>query len=213
MSFRALYNQNVVYFFWFSLFLFVGGILLDNLEFGHEFLYFNDLKRPFFNYFFEGFTLIGEAYTYFLVFLFLWLYKRRYAVLMPITGGLVSLVVWIAKKSFAQFRPAEYFDEQAWMKQIDLVPGLVLNTGDTTMPSGHTLSAFALLTLLAFIIEKNKAVWNTVLFAVALLVGISRVYLVQHFLKDIYTGAIFGVLLATFVYLAFEYKLNAPQKK
>lgn len=212
MSFRVLYNQNVVYFFWFSLFLFVGGVLLDQLEFGHEFLFFNSIKTPFFYYFFQGFTLIGEAYTYFLVFALLYLYKRNYAWLMPITGGLVSLVVWIAKKSFAQFRPSEYFDEQNWMKQIDLVPGLVLNSGDTTMPSGHTLSAFALLTLVAFMVEKNKAIWNTVLFTIALLVGISRVYLVQHFLKDIYTGAIFGVLLATFVYLAFVSKMNSPQK-
>ena len=208
-----LYNQNVVYFFWFSLFLFAGGILLDQLEFGHEFLYFNCIKRPFFNYFFEGFTLVGEAYSYFLVFVLLYVYNRRYALLMPITGALVSLVVWISKKSFAQFRPSEYFDEQVWMRQIELVPGLTLNGGDTTMPSGHTLSAFALLTVVAFIVKNNKAFWNTVFFATAFLVGISRVYLVQHFLKDIYTGALFGVLLATFVYLAFEYKLNAPQKK
>ena len=34
------------------------------------------------------------------------------------------------------------------------------------------------------------------LFTIALIVGISRVYLVQHFLKDVYLGAIMGVLIA-----------------
>ena len=211
MTFKELYNNNIAYFFWFTLFLFVGGLLLDYIPFGSEFLFFNPIKVTFFNYFFRFCTLLGEAYLYVIIFFYLFFKNKQYAILMPITGGLVSLIVWITKKTFCQFRPYEYMDEYDWMKKIELVPDVFMNSGDTTMPSGHTLSAFALFTILAFIIKNNKVFWNTILFFFALMVGISRVYLVQHFLKDIYTGALFGVLLATFVYLCFDNYLLKPK--
>jgi len=205
LNFKYLYNSNIVYFFWFSLFLFIGGFLLYKIPFGSEFLFFNPIKYDFFNYFFRFFTLLGEAYIFIIIFFYLLFKKSPYTYLIPIIGGLVSLLVWITKKTFVQFRPLEYIDEYDWMNQIKLVPNVYMNSGDTTMPSGHTLSAFAIFTILAFIIKNNKAFWNTLLFFCALFVGISRVYLVQHFLKDIYTGAFFGVLLATFVYLCFDF--------
>jgi membrane-associated phospholipid phosphatase len=45
----------------------------------------------------------------------------------------------------------------------------------------------------------------------AIVVGTSRIYLVQHFLKDVYLGAVFGVLIAMSVYVyqsRFPYNPN-----
>ena len=50
--------------------------------------------------------------------------------------------------------------------------------------------------------------WSAVVLA-ALLVGISRIYLVQHFLKDIYLGSILGVLAALLMYF-LQYRMDAP---
>ncbi|HRF40255.1 MAG TPA: phosphatase PAP2 family protein, partial [Saprospiraceae bacterium] len=46
-----------------------------------------------------------------------------------------------------------------------------------------------------------KRGWPLLLFAVALTVGVSRMYLVQHFWKDVYFGALIGVVLAWGVYV------------
>ena len=47
---------------------------------------------------------------------------------------------------------------------------------------------------------------SVIVLAVALLAGLSRIYLVQHFFQDVYAGAILGVLLALFWYMA-QYRL------
>jgi membrane-associated phospholipid phosphatase len=73
------------------------------------------------------------------------------------------------------------------------------NAGSNSFPSGHTLSAFALYGFLAFS-SKNKTVSTVLLLALAVLVAISRVYLLQHFLQDILMGSVLGVGLAIFWY-------------
>ena len=61
------------------------------------------------------------------------------------------------------------------------------------------MSAFAIFTLVALLI-KNKKGGALVLFILAIIVGLSRIYLVQHFLKDVYLGGIMGVLIAFLIF-------------
>jgi membrane-associated phospholipid phosphatase len=60
-----------------------------------------------------------------------------------------------------------------------------------SFPSGHTMTAFALALFLSILI-RNKF-WGVLLLILAILVAYSRVYLFQHFPKDVFAGSIFGV--------------------
>ena len=82
---------------------------------------------------------------------------------------------------------------------LNVIEGEPLFSGASSFPSGHTMSAFALFGLVALLLPQKKSVALVILF-LAVLVGISRVYLIHHFFIDIYAGSIIGALLALIIY-------------
>ena len=129
--------------------------------------------------------------------------------MVPLLGFSVSVISYLTKTYFGHDRPSLYFRKLGMLDEINLVEGIVLNGGTTSFPSGHTMSAFALYAFLAFCLPKKK--WlAALLFLIALLVGISRIYLVQHFLQDVYLGAILGVLIGMGWYWIQSRFLNRP---
>jgi len=171
---------------------------------GDMILLFAENRSAFKNTFFLYCTYIGEGYVYLLATIFLLFsgYSRSLAICL--NAVLVLLVSQALKIFFAHERPVRYFDDL--LEQPDLpnyVPNVDLLDGWTTsFPSGHTTSAFAFYSLLAFFIP-NK--WLKMLcLLLAALVGISRMYLVQHFLKDVTTGMLTGFLIALVVYWLHE---------
>lgn len=107
-------------------------------------------------------------------------------------GATVALVSYSLKSYFRHPRPSLYFDRNGMLDEIIKVGDVALHGGLSSFPSGHTMSGFALYAFVAFVIPKKK--WMGVfLFSVALLVGLSRIYLVQHFLQDAFLGGILGV--------------------
>ena len=83
--------------------------------------------------------------------------------------------------------------------QLGFIPGFEMNKVLTSFPSAHTMAAFALFSFLAFCFPRKPWLSLTCVIA-ALLVGVSRMYLVQHFFKDVYTGALLGVTLGAIAY-------------
>lgn len=75
-----------------------------------------------------------------------------------------------------------------------------------SFPSGHTTASFTFMTLLAIGLKKK---WIQVTAPVlGALIGISRVYLGQHYLNDIIAGAILGLLLTSMVLMFIESKFK-----
>lgn len=62
---------------------------------------------------------------------------------------------------------------------------------DPSMPSGHAMNAFAGAVLLAAVVPRAR--WP--LLALAVLIGLSRVYLGVHFPSDVIAGAILGAAI------------------
>ena len=91
----------------------------------------------------------------------------------------------------------ERFDE------LRLVEGVEVYIGATSFPSGHTMAGFALFGLLAFLLPKRYKGAALLFFLLALIVALSRVYLVQHFVKDIYLGAWLGLFIAILAWWLF----------
>ena len=73
-----------------------------------------------------------------------------------------------------------------------------LGHGGFAFPSVHATNAFAVVTLLSIF---TKQLWiRIVLFCIATLIAVSRVYIGVHYLTDILAGAMLGVIDAFIVY-------------
>lgn len=191
----------------FALFL-LGSIPFLLAEQGNLLIQLNKHRSAGADLFFRWFTKVGEGYGYLAVFLVLLVYKRRAAWGIPILGVAVSLVAWFGKTLFHHPRPYRYFEQQGLLAQLHLIPGEKIHKGLTSFPSGHTMAAFALFSFLAFCFPRKP--WLSITcFCIALLVGVSRMYLVQHFFEDVYLGAILGVGLGVLAY----YVLNRVEQK
>ncbi|MGE5479941.1 MAG: phosphatase PAP2 family protein [Chloroflexota bacterium] len=82
-----------------------------------------------------------------------------------------------------------------------------------SFPSGHSVTAFALFLFLS-VITKDKR-WGAVFFLVAYIVGLSRVYLAQHFYSDVLAGSVLGFVFSLVACAAFNpnadsAKMNKP---
>lgn len=150
--------------------------------------------------FFKYFTYLGDGLAFVAVVIGAFALKRplRVSLSFAACGLLVLTLVGVLKGMFFSEidRPWGYFEEGA----LRLIDGLEQHK-HRSFPSGHTTAAFALYGLLAFWINKR---WASVgLFAIAVLVGYSRMYLNQHFLVDVFVGSILGTLIAWGTYVLF----------
>jgi len=196
---KLTYVLNRYFFTCFFIYLIIGGLGLFALNHGDLLIYLSENRTPFGDFFFRNVTKLGEEWSYiFFVGLFIFI-RFRYALLIPITGLIVTIISFLTKSYFLQPRPSVYYKKLGTLADLNLVEGVRLVKGLTSFPSGHTMSAFALFTIIALLSNRNRGT-AILLFLLAVAVGLSRVYLVQHFLRDIYLGAILGVGIGVFLY-------------
>ncbi len=211
-QFLSLLRQNAAFFTLFSLFLLTGGTSLISFQQGDLLIYFSEHRSHLGDLFFKYGTKLGEEWAFITILIFFLFIRFRYALLIPLTGLIVTLVSFLSKNFFLHPRPSEYYKSLGTLQDIQLIEGVHLVKGLSSFPSGHTMAGFALFSLTAFLLKRKKGV-GIVLFLLALVVGISRIYLVQHFLKDVYLGAIMGVVIAMGVYaLQAKYPINKLSK-
>lgn len=177
------------------LFFNVGLLLAYYLPYGNEILYLNTLRREPFSSIFRFITRLGEAYAFFAFGIAALFWRYRYAVLIALAGLVTILAAYFVKESFGTDRPITYFRNQNMEDALVTVPGVILNAGQTSFPSGHTMAAFALYSLLALFVGQAHRRWGLALALLAALVGVSRVFLAQHFLADVLAGAALGLLV------------------
>ena len=84
-------------------------------------------------------------------------------------------------------RPRLFFEPGQYLYFVDQVS----LANNSSFPSGHTATAFAIATVFIIMIKNKK--WQLPILAAAVLVGYSRIYLAQHFLMDVLIGAIIGI--------------------
>ena len=205
---QTVLRENKWFFLPFGIFLLAGAILLAVINTGDVIFFFNAHRSYWGDLFFRYSTKMGEAAAYFLVLGILLFVRFRHVALVPLLGFCVGLLSFLSKEFFNHDRPYLYFRKMGVFDQINAVEGVVLNGGTNSFPSGHTMSAFALYTFLALCLPR-KGAGGLALFLLALLVALSRIYLVQHFFKDVYLGAILGVGVALAVYYLQD-KMDAP---
>ncbi len=203
MNFLRLLRTNWSFLLPYGLILFGLGVCQILYRQGIILLEINRYHSPEADVFLKYFTHVGDGLFCAGVGVALLFWSRFKGVLVlasyAISGILAQLI-----KNFGfpkEPRPAEYF--AGMMNSLHTVSGVELGHWNS-FPSGHTTSAFALFALIAVWV---KTPWLKFLcLVVAILVGFSRMYLLQHFLVDVYVGSILGTLTAWGLILKFDSK-------
>jgi membrane-associated phospholipid phosphatase len=102
-----------------------------------------------------------------------------------------GIICNIIKYIFGVARPKYYFFEG--FERVDFFNAL---HKANSFPSGHTQAAFTLAILLAIYVNK----YHWIIFTIASLMGISRIFMSMHFPSDILFGAYLGSLVPILLY-------------
>lgn len=136
-----------------------------------------------------GFTQIGSGYGALAISLILILVNIRLVTYEFVLG---SIMLWLVVESmkFLIHRSRPFIR----LEQARVVGGRAIGQ---SFPSGHTSQAFFTATLLAQHFHFN--IWVVFgLYAIALLVGITRIYVGAHYPRDVLAGAILGIFWGLF---------------
>lgn len=194
---KDLLRNNKWFFFPLLLFLLLG--LAAEFTMGsHAFTFrVNAQHTPYLDAFFRFATWLGDGVTIGIVILLLLFIRYRFALVLGLAILLNTVVTQWLKHSFDHGRPARVLSEHV----LPFVEGVKLYYHHG-FPSGHTSAAFCLYATLAFFALSKQT--GLLFFFVALLVGFSRIYLLQHFLEDVLFGATIGTVSAMIVYYLSE---------
>ncbi|ADB41932.1 phosphatase PAP2 family protein [Spirosoma linguale] len=142
-------------------------------------------------------TYLGDGIFFAAVCLLLVFLNRRIGLMAFASFALSSLTSEFLKKVVFKGspRPLKYFEHSSF--QYHLIEGLDIFSYNS-FPSGHTITAFALFGLMAFLDENKSRGWIWLLLGV--LAGYSRVYLFQHFVEDVFVGSLVGTISSIIIF-------------
>lgn len=107
--------------------------------------------------------------------------KARFVGLqMAVTLGISQTITYGLKALLSRERPYNILKN---LNTFDIV------LKDYSFPSGHTSASFAIATIIAF----NMPKLSIFVFSIALIIGISRIYLGVHYPTDVAAGIIVGI--------------------
>ena len=192
-----LLRRNLAFFLPYALLLVVVSIL--QLQHTQESLmqWVNAKNSPSADIFFTYATYLGDGAFFVIACVITLIYNRRVGAMAFASFALSSLTSLFLKLVVfpGRLRPLKFFEHSIY--QYRLIEGLNIYSYNS-FPSGHTTSAFALFSLLAFIDSRRGrgGLW----LLLAALTGYSRVYLFQHFVEDVYVGSLIGTTTSILIY-------------
>ncbi|NJL14795.1 MAG: phosphatase PAP2 family protein [Microscillaceae bacterium] len=180
----------------FLVFALAGGVFLFFCEKGQMVLWLNALHQPGWDIFFKYYTFVGDGFFYALVCLGLFGWRRHWGGLGLLCFALTGLTAQFLKKWIFSdaLRPMAFFKDRV---ELHWVEGVVVHSYQS-FPSGHTVTAFSCFCLLALLWP--RPIWGILGLGLAMLAGLSRVYLGQHFWVDVYAGAWLGTVFTWLIF-------------
>jgi membrane-associated phospholipid phosphatase len=167
-------------------------------------LFLNNYHNPFFDVLFIYITHLGDGLLPVVLGVVLLFFSFRKGLTLGLGATVAGLLAQFGKRVLFphNLRPKALLQDSY---ELYFVPGVEVHSF-FSFPSGHTTTAFCVLFILASFV-KNKAA-KLGFFGLALIVGYSRIYLSQHFLVDVYFGALIGVISAIISIYIFQ-SINA----
>ncbi len=184
----------------YDLVLLTGIILVLSIPKLELHLLINSSHSSFQDWFFKTITLLGDGWFAVIFSLVFLLIRFRYFFMLILSFSISGLLAQFFKHIVfpSMQRPSAFLDK---MPELSLVPGCDLYQA-FSFPSGHTTTAFAVILLAGFIINRKSGFLTAM--TLAMLTGFSRVYISQHFLIDVLAGSVLGTLSALFFYWYFR---------
>lgn len=168
------------------------------------------LEAPWLTTIMKIFTWIGSGYVVapialigFIILYFVLHYRQQALLLVTVVAGSV-IFNSLLKHYFKRERPEIH---------------RILDANGFSFPSGHSMMAFALYAIIAFIAWRNVQTWISrivlLLFTafMILIIGISRVYLGVHYPSDIVGGFLVSALWVTIATSVYAYFQNKRERK
>lgn len=208
---KSTLELNTLFYISCFLFLISGVLVLLNIAKADSFILLNKVHSFWLNVFFVNYTFFGDGIFALALCAFLYYRKQKKLALCLIVGYLSSgLATQLLKNLIYAPRPRIYFEASQYLFHLDNFRNS--GGGFSSFPSGHTTSAFALATILA--LNFRKPIFSILLFAGALLVGYSRIYLAQHFPVDVLAGSFIGIVFSTisYIYVNNNIRIVSPKK-
>lgn len=156
------------------------------------------------DYLFRGLTFAGELLIPVGLLIYFFVKKRAWVIPFLLSYATSTLIV----QGLKHFVFASALRPYAYFKAVDIpwyfVPGVEMNEY-FSFPSGHTAAAWFCFVWVALLINTR---WAGIMMAIlACGVGISRVYLFQHFPIDVAVGAFIGISCSTIFYFLYYDKI------
>ena len=195
-----LIKKNKLFYLLTGCFWLVCVIVLLSTSKGTPLLYINGYHDSLFDYFFFCMTYFGDGLfsALFLVGILLFVNIRK-ATVVTFVFLIVVIAIQLLKNLFAEPRPFIYFQE---LKDVYYIPWLEIHKYNS-FPSGHTAQAFCFALCICFYAQKR---YTVLLFSLAALTGLSRMYLLQHFPIDVFVGSLVAVVLTTLIFPLLEHR-------
>ncbi len=164
----------------------------------------SNIPHPFWlNVFFINYTFIGNGlFLISLAAILIFRLKKRKQGFSIFYGFLIAgFLIQLIKNINNLSNPGISFEQGQNIFQA----GNVSATDQMSFISGHTALVFTWVTVLCFTLKNSGK--QLLLFASAILLGYSRIYLAQNYLHEIFIGALTGIFSAIIaVYLAYYCK-------
>lgn len=190
--------------------VFVVTSLSISLLMGHgQFLiWLTNHRTPVLDYFFYYMTKFGEEYVFIVVGVLYLLRDWRISLLIGVNGLLATVLTYVLKRAAHFERPYLYLTRIGWEGPMGVLDYPML-TGHSSFPSGHTMAAWGFFTFMVAI--HRKPFMAIVSLFIVVIVAISRVYLMAHFLRDVAVGAAIGFGIGYLLYYIYDSRLAVKQ--
>ena len=219
---KKLFQQNIVFIGLSLILLGVLGLALLYIPQGELHLLLCDRHTPARDIFYRYYTQVAEWFPYIVCVILLLFSRIGDGVFASAAMILSALTTQLFKNIINAPRPIKWFELNMPDVQLPLTPGVEVHSW-FSFPSGHTTSFFALAFVLCVIYTRNPRNprnprslrspstnrsysyrFQVGLFCLAALGGYSRIYLSQHFARDVFAGILVGVIVTAVCYAVFS---------
>ena len=207
---KRFFKENAIFIGLSLILVAVLGLALLYIPQGELHLLLCDRHTPARDIFYRYYTHVAEWFPYVVCVGLLLFSSIGNGVFASSAMILSALSTQILKHIINAPRPVTWFEMFMPETQLPLVEGVKMNHW-FSFPSGHTTSFFALAFVVCILFTSSPRIprlarylVQIVLFALATLGGYSRIYLSQHFAKDVFAGILVGTLITIVCYAIFN---------
>lgn len=195
-SILAILKENMSFLFTYCLIFLAFFLYYFMNNKGDEIYFLNSFHSDTNDILFKFSSDFAEGIYYALILIILGMFSFKFLFNGVLTYLISGGVTQILKRIFDFPRPKLYFGSEI-LANLHLVEGVKIYT-KYSFPSGHSTAAFSMMFFLSLIVPNKYA---KILFAIfAAIMGISRIYLVQHFLVDVIVGSVVGIVVTLLTY-------------